>query len=255
MVWLFISDLHLSPERPDITRQFEDFLAAWRGQASHLYVLGDLFDVWLGDDVAGAFGAQVAAALRRQRDAGAQVGLLHGNRDFLLGPRFAEACGATLLTDPCIREIHGRRVLLSHGDLFCTDDHGYQRMRRVFHQPLVQRGFLALPHRLRQRIGARLRRRSQQDVAGKAPEIMDVNAQAVSDALRRHDVNCLLHGHTHRPAVHQFDLDGRPATRIVLGDWYTQGSALVWDEHGFDLRQLPRPAAARSGSETADPAG
>ncbi|TVQ47353.1 MAG: UDP-2,3-diacylglucosamine diphosphatase [Gammaproteobacteria bacterium] len=255
MTWLFISDLHLSPDRPDITRQFEAFLSTWRGRTRHLYVLGDLFDVWLGDDMGGALGQQVARALRHQREAGAEVALMHGNRDFLLGRRFAESCGATLLTDPCVREIHGRRVLLSHGDLLCTDDHSYQRMRRVFHQPLVQRGFLVLPQRLRQRIGARLRARSQREIADKPTEIMDVNAQAVSDALRRHGVDCLLHGHTHRPAVHPLDLDGRAATRIVLGDWYTQGSALVWDERGFELKQLPRPPAARNGSGTADPGG
>ncbi len=255
MTWLFISDLHLSPDRPEITAQFETFIESWHGRAGHLYILGDLFEVWLGDDMGGALGERVAAAVHRLHDSGTAVALMHGNRDFLLGRRFAEACGATLLPDPCVREIHGQRVLLSHGDLFCTDDVAYQRMRRVFHQALVQRSFLALPRALRTRFAARLRARSQAEIADKPPEIMDVNAEAVAAALREYGVDCLLHGHTHRPAVHRLELDGAPATRIVLGDWYTQGSALTWDERGYALRGLPRPPAGPNGSGTADPDG
>jgi UDP-2,3-diacylglucosamine hydrolase len=254
VTWLFISDLHLAPGRPDITRQFETFLHGWRGQAQRLFILGDLFEVWLGDDMGGELGWRVIEALRGMRDSGAEIALMHGNRDFLLGTAFARACGATLLPDPLVIEIHGRRVLLSHGDLLCIDDHDYQRMRRLFRRRVVQRTFLALPRSLRSRIARRLRERSLTLTRDKPPTIMDVNAGAVVEALRTHQVDCLLHGHTHRPGVHAVDVDGHPATRIVLGDWYTQGSVLVWDERGFDLRTLLRTPADRSGNETVDPA-
>lgn len=251
--WLFISDLHLSPDRPDITGQLEGFLEDWHGRAQRLYILGDLFEVWLGDDMAGEFGAHIAATLRRFQAGGSAVALMHGNRDFLIGERFARACGATLLEDPQVLEIHGRRVLISHGDQLCTDDLAYQRMRRLFRRRGVQRGFLALPRRLRARIGGWLRARSHIDTRDKPPEITDVNEQAVTATLRAHGVDCLLHGHTHRPAVHALDIDGRAAERIVLGDWYTQGSVLEWDADGYRLQRLVRSQASRSGSETGDP--
>ena len=254
VTWLFISDLHLSPDRPDIACQFEAFLEAWHGKARHLYILGDLFEVWLGDDMAGDFGTHIAECLQRFQAAGCTLALMHGNRDFLIGKRFARACGARLLDDPKVLEIHGRRVLISHGDQLCTDDHAYQRMRRLFRRRGVQRGFLALPRRLRARIGGWLRTRSGIHTRDKPPQITDVNADAVISTLRAHGVDCLLHGHTHRPAVHTLELDGRRAERIVLGDWYTQGSVLEWDAAGYRLQRMVRPQASRSGNETADPA-
>ncbi len=253
VTWLFISDLHLSPERPDITCQLERFLESWRGRAQHLYILGDLFEVWLGDDMAGEFGAHIAKVLRRFQAGGSELALMHGNRDFLLGERFASACCATLLDDPKVLTIHGRQVLISHGDQLCTDDLAYQRMRRLFRRRSVQRGFLALPRHLRARMGTWLRTRSHIDTRDKPPEITDVNDDAVVATLRAHDVNCLLHGHTHRPAVHVLEIDGQAAERIVLGDWYTQGSVLEWDAGGYRLKSLVRLQASLNGSETADP--
>lgn len=251
--WLFISDLHLSPDRPDITDQLESFLEAWRGRAQHLYILGDLFEVWLGDDMAGEFGAHIAATLQRFQAGGSTIALIHGNRDFLIGERFARACGATLLEDPQVLTIHGRRVLISHGDQLCTDDLAYQRMRRLFRRRSVQRGFLALPRRLRERMGAWLRARSHIDTRDKPAEITDVNDEAVAATLRAHGVDCLLHGHTHRPTVHTLNIDGQAAERIVLGDWYSQGSVLEWDASGYRLQRLVRSQASPSGTGTADP--
>lgn len=251
--WLFISDLHLSPDRPDITDQLERFLKDWHGRAQCLYILGDLFEVWLGDDMAGEFGAHIAAVLQRFQAGGSAIALMHGNRDFLIGERFARACGATLLDDPQVLTIHGRRVLISHGDQLCTDDVAYQRMRRLFRRRSVQRGFLALPRRLRERIGAWLRARSHIDTRDKLPEITDVNNDAVTATLRAHGVNCLLHGHTHRPAIHALEIDGQAAERIVLGDWYAQGSVLEWDASGYRLQRLLRSQVSPSENETGDP--
>ena len=236
----FISDLHLDPVQPAIARQFLRFLKEEARRASHLYILGDLFEVWLGDDDPDPAAREIVAALRNLTDAGVPCSFMHGNRDFLVGERFARETGCRLLRDGTIVEMQGERVLLMHGDVLCTDDHSYQRLRRIVRNPLTQWIFRHMSLDRRRRLAQRLREGSRMHVGGAAPEIMDVNAQAVTAALRHAGVKTLVHGHTHRPAIHMLDLDGTAAKRIVLGDWHSQGSVLEWSESGVELRTLPR---------------
>jgi UDP-2,3-diacylglucosamine hydrolase len=240
MATLFISDLHLDPARPDITSQALEFLEAETAGADALYILGDLFEAWVGDDDPEPEKRRVIAALRQLSDAGLPCYFMHGNRDFLVGAGFAAASGCTLLEDPTVIELHGTPVLLMHGDTLCTDDHEYQAFRQMVRNPAWQQVMLAKPLQERLMLAKYLRETSSASMAGKSMEIMDVNQGAVAAAMRKHGVYTLLHGHTHRPAVHRFELDGHEAVRIVLGDWYTQGSALSWDADGFVLRTLPR---------------
>jgi UDP-2,3-diacylglucosamine hydrolase len=237
---LFISDLHLDPARPDITQQALEFLARETQDTDALYVLGDLFEAWVGDDDPEPEKAHVVAALRKLADGGLPCYFMHGNRDFLVGERFAAASGCRILPDPTVTEVHGTPVILMHGDTLCTDDHEYQALRRMVRDPDWQRATLARPLAERMAMARQLRETSAAKSAGKAAEIMDVNQGAVEAVMREHGVYTLLHGHTHRPAIHRFELDGREAVRIVLGDWYTQGSALSWDDSGFTLHTLPR---------------
>jgi len=234
---LFISDLHLTGGRPAINRRFFDFLRERAVRAEALYVLGDLFEVWIGDEELDAadgdpLGRQVAegfAALVRQ---GVPVLLMHVNRDFLLGKRFCEKSGARLLEDPSVEKVGGARTLLMHGDTLCTDDADYQAWRRIARSREWQREFLAksLPER---RLAVRsMRARSEQVVSEKPPEIMDVNDGAVREALREHRLTRLVHGHTHRPARHALEVDGRHCERWVLPDWYERGGYLAIDDAG-----------------------
>lgn len=238
MTDLFISDLHLDASRPAATDCFLRFLAGPALDAGTLYILGDLFEAWTGDDAAGPHEQAVIAGIRRYTGTGRQCLVLHGNRDFLLGPRFAADTGSALLPDEVLVDVSGTRALLMHGDTLCTDDHAYQRYRRLVHRPPVQAAYLALPAGLRSGIAAYARRRSQAANAGKPATVMDVSHAAVADALRRHGVQLLIHGHTHRPAVHALEVDGQRARRIVLGDWYAQGSVLGWTAAGPELRAL-----------------
>jgi UDP-2,3-diacylglucosamine hydrolase len=240
MATLFISDLHLDPARPDITRQALEFLAAETHGIDALYILGDLFEAWVGDDDPEPEKRRVIAALRSLTGAGLPCFFMHGNRDFLVGEGFAAASGCTLLADPTVIELYGTRLLLMHGDTLCTDDHEYQAFRQMVRNPAWQQLMLAKPLPERLMLAKHLRETSAASMAGKSMEIMDVNKDAVADAMRSAGVYTLLHGHTHRPAVHRFDVDGHDAVRIVLGDWYTQGSAVYWDHTGFELRALPR---------------
>jgi len=240
MTTLFISDLHLDPERPDITGQALDFLRTEARDAEALYILGDLFEAWVGDDDPEPEKRRVIAALRQLRDGGLPCYFMHGNRDFLVGEGFAAESGCTLLPDPTVIELYGTPVILMHGDTLCTDDHQYQAFRSMVRNPDWQRAMLARPLPERLALARQLRETSAASMAGKSMDIMDVNQGAVEQAMREHGVYTLLHGHTHRPAVHRFELDGHEAVRIVLGDWYTQGSALSWDADGFVLRTLAR---------------
>jgi UDP-2,3-diacylglucosamine hydrolase len=181
------------------------------------------------------------AALRSYTASGRACFFARGNRDFLIGAEFCAATGVHLLDEPAIADIVGERVLLLHGDVLCTDDHAYQAFRRRVRNPRMQALFLALPLAARRLIAGRLRRRSQILSAGRRDYITDVNSQTVAAVMRAHGVRMMLHGHTHRPAVHQFELDGTPATRIVLGDWYAQGSVLRWSAQGYELYPLPFP--------------
>jgi UDP-2,3-diacylglucosamine hydrolase len=238
MTTLFVSDLHLDASRPAATDCFLRFLAGPARDAGTLYILGDLFEAWSGDDAAGIHEREILHALRRYSTAGCRHYFLKGNRDFLVGSRFAAESGAVLLDDETLVEIDNHRVLLMHGDTLCTDDHAYQRYRRLARSTTVQLLYLALPVPLRSGITAYARRRSIRANAGKPPAIMDVNPTAVVNALRRHRAELMIHGHTHRPAIHILDLDGQPARRIVLGAWYEQGSVLYWNDTGPALRAL-----------------
>lgn len=232
---LFVSDLHLSAERPAQLDLFLEFLAKAR-EASALYVLGDLFEVWLGDDDTTPPHPRVAAALKALSDAGVALNIGLGNRDFLLGRRFAHATGARLMADWETVELGGRRTLLTHGDLLCTKDVKYQKFRRLVRNPVIRAAFLAAPLSVRRRVALGTQAGTKASMRGKADAIMDVDERAVAEALARHAATQLIHGHTHRPAVHEFELDDRPCRRIVLGDWYEQDSVLVCDDEPRPMR-------------------
>lgn len=232
---LFISDLHLDETRPAVTALFLDFLREQATQAAALYILGDLFEAWIGDDDARPHPCSVVSSLRALTDTGVPVTVMHGNRDFLLGTHFATASGATLLPDPSVIRLHGEPVLLMHGDTLCTDDHDYQQFRRMVRDPAWQQAFLARALVERAALAREARDASRHATAGKPYAVMDVNPQAVAAALHSHGVRRMIHGHTHRPAIHRLELDGAAAERIVLGDWHEQGSVLVCDEAGCRL--------------------
>ena len=236
---LFISDLHLDPARPAITALFREFLASDAATAEALYILGDLFEAWVGDDDDSPETRALIKALRQCSDHGTPVFVMRGNRDFLLGERFAADSGVTLLNDPSVIELYGVPTLLMHGDLLCTDDTEYQAFRAQVRDPHWQAALLQKPLAERQAIAREMRETSRRQTAGKPESIMDVNADTTNDYLRRHHTRQLIHGHTHRPAVHDFELDGENARRIVLGDWYNQGSVLECTTSGCKLRQLP----------------
>ena len=240
MPTLFISDLHLDAGRPASIEQFLRFMERDAPGATALYILGDLFEAWIGDDNTDPEHAPVIAALAALRLKGIPCFFMHGNRDFLIGKRFAAATGCELLAEKEIVEIQGEKVLLTHGDLLCTDDAPYMALRAQVRDPQWQRSFLAKPLQERRLIAAALRDKSQTATATKPEAIMDVNQTTVESMMRRHGVRLLLHGHTHRPGVHQFSLDGTDATRIVLGAWYEQGSAVRWDSSGYRLETLAR---------------
>jgi len=226
----FISDLHLSASRPEINRVFFEFLRSPARRAESLYILGDLFEYWAGDDDLGEpFNASVVAALAECSRGGPSLYFMHGNRDFLLGADFATACNARLIGDPHSLDLFGTRTLLMHGDTLCTDDVDYQRFRAEVRAPAWRKEFLSLPLAVRkERIGA-LRARSETEKRRKAPEIMDVNRGAVEAMLREHGYPRLIHGHTHRPARHVHVVDGHTCERWVLSDWYERGSYLRCD--------------------------
>ena len=230
---LLISDLHLQEERPDITRAFLQFLAERAPHAQALYILGDFFEVWIGDDGASAFQLEIARALRNLSDSGTRVFLMHGNRDLLLGKAFCKAAGCTLLKDPSRVTFGHTPVLLMHGDSLCTRDEGYMRMRRLLRNPVSLWILRHLPLATRHKLARKLRNESKQQTRMKASDIIDVTPEEVVKVMRAHKVKTLIHGHTHRPDIHTLTFDGETAQRIVLGDWDQYGWALQWDEKGF----------------------
>nr|WP_272886126.1 UDP-2,3-diacylglucosamine diphosphatase [Stutzerimonas kunmingensis] len=230
---MLISDLHLEEERPDITRAFLHFLATRACQAEALYILGDFFEVWIGDDAMTPFQQSIADALRALSERGTRIYLMHGNRDFMLGKGFCRAAGCTLLGDPSVVELGGERVLLMHGDSLCTRDEGYMRLRRLLRNPLSLFILRHLPLSTRRKLARKLRNESRTQTRMKASDIIDVTPELIPRVLAEHGVRTLTHGHTHRPATHELEVDGRPARRIVLGDWDQQGWALQVDESGF----------------------
>jgi UDP-2,3-diacylglucosamine hydrolase len=237
---LFISDLHIDAAQPVIVAQFLEFLRSEAKDAAALYILGDLFESWIGDDAPDSAQADAIAGLRTLTSSGVPCFVMHGNRDFLLSQRFCAASGAQLLHDPLIITLYGEAVLVMHGDALCTDDHAYQRLRATVRDADWQRRFLALPIESRRALAGAARAGSQAHTAAMEHAITDVNADSVALALREAGTSTLLHGHTHRPAIHALEVDGRPRTRIVLGDWYDQGSVLRWDLNGPELQSLPR---------------
>ncbi|MHB1587616.1 MAG: UDP-2,3-diacylglucosamine diphosphatase [Acidiferrobacteraceae bacterium] len=239
MTDLLISDLHLSPARPAIVRLFCDFLDHRARAASTLYILGDLFEYWIGDEgVAEPAVRPIIQGIQALTDSGVAVFLMHGNRDFLIGARFAEVTGAELLPDPFPTELAGSPVVLTHGDMLCTDDVDYQRFRSEIRRPEWIRNFLDKSVAERIAMAEQYRELSKNATSMKPADIMDVNPEAVTRLMREYAVHCLIHGHTHRPAHHRFMLDGANASRIVLGDWYEHGSVLECGPNGFTLERL-----------------
>jgi UDP-2,3-diacylglucosamine hydrolase len=243
---LFVSDLHHDSARPQAIEDFVVFLRGPARSASALYVLGDLFDAWLGDDqMRESLPASISREFAALASAGVPVYLQQGNRDFLLGERFARASGATLLPDVVVHDLHGTRTVIMHGDLLCTDDADYQRFRAFTRSSTPQRIWNALPYAWRRGLAQRLRARSRSANATKAPSIMDVNTGAVEQAMREHGVTRMIHGHTHRPARHALSIDGREAERWVLGDWYARGSYLEVAADGIRVHPLGGDGAPR----------
>jgi UDP-2,3-diacylglucosamine hydrolase len=234
-VILLISDLHLQEERPDITRAFLHFLEGRARQARALYILGDFFEAWIGDDAMSPYQAHMCQALRQLTDSGTEVFLMHGNRDFLIGEQFCHAAGCTLLPDPCVVDLGGEQVLLMHGDLLCTRDQGYLKLRRVLRNRLTLWVLRHLPIGWRQRLARKLRNESRAQTRMKASDIVDVTPEEIPRVMGSASVNTLIHGHTHRPAVHKLQVGQAPARRIVLGDWDRQGWVLEWGREGARL--------------------
>ena len=236
---LFLSDLHLSPDRPEALAAFDAFAAGPARAAAAVYILGDLFDWWVGDDqMADPFVAKIVASLAAIRAAGVPLFVGRGNRDFMLGERFAAASGATLLPDFVVVNAGGVRTLLCHGDELCTDDTEYQAYRARVRNPETQARLLRLPYFARRALAWWLRRKSRNDKALKAESIMDVATGAVEEAFRTHGVTRMIHGHTHRPARHEHAVDGTGRERFVLADWYDRGQYLAADADGIHVREV-----------------
>ena len=233
MATLFVSDVHLSLQRPHLVDAFCDFLGGPARQASHLYVLGDLFDAWLGDDDFRDPHPRVESALAATVAAGVPISFAHGNHDFLVGESFLARTGCELLRDPAVVELGGCRALLMHGDSLCTEDRDYQAFRAYSRQPAHQAEFLALPMAARVTKAQTIRNQSRAATELKPDDIMDVTQQAVVAAMQAHNVRHMVHGHTHRPAIHAVDLGNESGQRVVLGDWYEQDSIVTFDGGTF----------------------
>ena len=245
MTTLFISDLHLDPARPAITELFLHFLQQRAASADALYILGDLFEAWIGDDAPSPTADTVASALRTLADSGVPLFFMAGNRDFLLGQDYARRAGLCILPDPCVIELYGRATLLMHGDLLCTDDTAYQAFRAQTRDPAFIAQFLAQPLPARVAYAQQARAASQarqselkHDSRAQFEAITDVAASEVLSSFQRYGVDRMIHGHTHRPAIHALEVEQRPCNRIVLGDWYSQGSVLSVDADGLQLEAL-----------------
>lgn len=216
---VFISDLHLQPERPDIAKLFFDWMREQATQADVIYILGDFFEAWVGDDDNHPFHEEVIQSLQALSQAGIPIYLITGNRDFLLGKMFAKKTGVTLLPEPSVINLYGRHALILHGDSLCTLDKKHQRYRKIAYRNWVKSLFLALPLKFRQMIARQFRHYSHEHNSTKSMNIMDVTEQAVIDIMQKYQVNLLIHGHTHRPQIHEFISNHQPMQRIVLGAW------------------------------------
>ncbi len=224
---LFVSDLHLAADRPETTRLFIRFLETQARQAKALYILGDLFEVWLGDDMILPDYQPAIAAMKALSDSGVSLFLMHGNRDFFMGEQLMQLCGATLLDDPTEIKLDGIPTLLMHGDTLCSDDLEYMKFRAMVRNPQWQNEVLAKSPAERLALAKQFREISKTETGNKAENIMDVNQAEVERMFSAHSVKRLIHGHTHRPAIHELKINNQNVLRVVLGDWYTQGSVLV----------------------------
>lgn len=237
---LFISDLHLHPDHPEGMRLFEDFINEHAKQADRLFMLGDLFEYWLGDDAVEFSGYRpVMDALSSLSSLNTKCLFMHGNRDFLVGRDFATSCGSRLLPDPSVFDLDGHDVLLSHGDLLCTDDYEHQAFRKQTRDKAWQNSLLDQSLEERDALARQLRMGSEEGKQLKPEAIMDVNQTTVEQQMQAHGVQILIHGHTHRPAIHDFTLDNQPVHRIVLGDWYEHGSYLSHENGEYQLTSYP----------------
>lgn len=235
MSTLFISDLHLCPQEPEITAGFLCFLQRDAIHADALYILGDLFEVWTGDDDPEPLHTKIADALKALQQAGVPCYFIHGNRDFLLGEHFARSSGIKLLPEETVPKLYGRDILLLHGDTLCTDDETYQEFRCKVRNPLIKKLFLYLPLRWRIKIATKIRARSQLAKQSKREDIMDVNPQEVKQIMLHHGVQWMIHGHTHRPEIHHMNLNNNPACRVVLGAWRSEGSIIKVSANAVEL--------------------
>ena len=240
MSTLFISDLHLSGERENITKLFIEFLNERASHADALYILGDLFEVWPGDDMIQPDYQESITALKQLAENGVPIFVMRGNRDFLMAQQFSQITGATLIEDPTTIDLYGTPTLLMHGDTLCTDDVDYQKFRSMVRDPDWQSDFLSMSSEERLAITKKYRGISKTAMADKTMDIMDANQQAIESAMLEQNIQQLIHGHTHRPAIHNFSINEKQMKRIVLGDWYEQGSVLQCDENGCQLEQLSK---------------
>ncbi len=245
MTTLFISDLHLDPSRPAITDLFLAFLRGEARQADALYILGDLFEAWIGDDTPSPAADAVATELRALADAGVPVYFIRGNRDFLVGEDYARRAGMRILPDPALIQLYGKPVMLQHGDLLCTDDTAYQAFRAQTRDPAFISQFLSQPLEARIAFAQKARAASQAHQAemkagdrAQFETVTDVAPDEVINTFQRYGVDTMIHGHTHRPAIHTLQAGGKDCTRIVLGDWYEQGSVLRVGADGMTLDTL-----------------
>lgn len=235
MTTLFISDLHLDPARPDVAQAFFRFMEDEAPQAEALYILGDFFEAWIGDDLQHPFVDSVKQSLRTLTDKKTPVYLMHGNRDFLIGDQFCKETGCELLEDPTLIELYGQKVLLMHGDTLCTQDIDYLAFRNMVRNPAWQKDFLSKSLQERLAIAESIRAASKEKTSELQYEIMDVTQSEVEKVMTQQNVQLMIHGHTHRPAIHQLDVNGKTAERVVLGDWHTAGWKLSFDESGYKL--------------------
>lgn len=246
MLSYFIADLHLTQERSDITDCFLNFLENDAIKAESLYILGDLFEYWVGDNDDNPFVITVATALKKLSRGGTRIFFIQGNRDFLLGKKYANRCGMTLLSDVEEIDLYGQKAIIMHGDTLCTADLDYQAFRKKSRSWWWQAFMKNLPLSLKRKIASDYRKKSTIATSKKRPEIMDVTQLEVEKVLATHNCQLLIHGHTHRPAVHNFDVQGKPCQRIVLGDWFEQGAWLKVTDTGMELLNQPFSTAPES---------
>ena len=237
-VTVFLADLHLRTDSPQSMTAFRMLMERCVQRAGAVYILGDLFEYWAGDDDDGPVSTEVAQILSAVDKEKMQIFFIAGNRDFLLGETYAQKCGITILPDPSLIQLDGQPVLLSHGDMLCTDDAVYQQFRQQIRQSAWQQGFLKQPLAVRKQIINRLRERSKTETQKKDMTIMDVNQEAVEELQRLYDYAVLIHGHTHRPQYHAYDVDGHRCERFVLDSWDNTPSCLVWSDGRFTVEPL-----------------